>query len=83
VSRDIPLCPEALYGQHGEANTSGNCPYCGYHLGRSRSRVWLSRRAYQDSLSGGDRSVDAWGRVDVPWHQDPLEIDFNEDVYYL
>ena len=31
-----PPCPEALYGIHGEPNTSGNCPYCGLHLGRPR-----------------------------------------------
>lgn len=31
-----PPCPEALYGEHGAPNTSGNCPYCGLHLGRSR-----------------------------------------------
>jgi hypothetical protein len=31
-----PPCPEALYGIHGEPNTSGNCPYCGLYLGRPR-----------------------------------------------
>lgn len=33
-------CPEALYGHHGEANTSGRCPYCGDFLGRPGRARW-------------------------------------------
>jgi hypothetical protein len=32
-----PRCPEAVLGQHGEANTSGRCPYCGNRIGPRRN----------------------------------------------
>ncbi len=47
-------CPEALYGQHGEPNTTGNCPYCGVHLGRPWTGIPAKRQreilAAQDPL---------------------------------
>lgn len=30
-------CPEAVYGDHGAPNTSGNCPYCGLRIGARHS----------------------------------------------
>ncbi len=54
-----PPCPEAVYGEHGEPNTRGNCPYCGYHLGRPRlQQRWepdLDDWTHADTL---DRSPD-------------------------
>lgn len=70
-------CPEALYGEHGEPNTVGNCPYCGVHLGRPRRGGRTTRSLSDEELLEVDRRahVDVWGHVDVPEEQDPL-------VYY-
>lgn len=55
------FCPEALYGQHGVVNTSGNCPYCGHHLGVPRE--WTPGRAGRSgSLYDDELEQTSWGR---------------------
>lgn len=72
-----PPCPEALYGQHGEPNTSGNCPYCGLHLGRPRLGR-TSRSLTEEEIDGAT----SWStRIPIFGHedQDPLEFDTDPD----
>lgn len=66
-------CPEALYGQHGDPNTEGRCPYCGYRLSGRRAGTYtdgwyergLRRRQYR-----------------IAYEQDPLNIEPDEGSYY-
>jgi hypothetical protein len=82
-------CPDALYGQHGDPNTNGNCPYCGAKIaGRRRSQPGRGRRSItreqEDYLDSRTRERDAWGQLRVPLAQDPLQIDAweSDDQYY-
>lgn len=77
MGTEIPPCPEALHGLHGEPNTRGNCPYCGLHLGR-HSVGGRSRR----SLSDEELDRTSWASrepVSRFEEQDPLYIDPGAD----
>jgi hypothetical protein len=37
-------CPDAAYGQHGDPNWRGRCPYCDKNLGKKKSRLNTERR---------------------------------------
>jgi len=70
-------CPEALYGQHGEPNTVGKCPYCGAFLGRERTG--RSTR----SLTDAELDLTSWDSRAPKESQDPTAMDRSfEDNYY-
>lgn len=60
-------CPEAVYGEHGPANTSGRCPYCGASLG-TRSRLGMDARARRERARDQDPLT-----VDGPTEDDYYE----------
>jgi hypothetical protein len=78
-------CPEALYGQHGEANSRGKCPYCGDKITAARSYT-PSRgtrsitHEEEDFLDTRQRERDTWGGRIIPADQDP-EVDPDPDDY--
>lgn len=81
MTRDEP-CPEALYGQHGEANTVGKCPYCGAQLrapGRGVGRPYPAPPLDETHEHRHERLLDPWGHRDTP--ADPYDPDI-ESAYY-
>lgn len=59
-------CPEALYGQHGETDRFGRCPYCDQKVGPKAVRPGMDRAA----------------RLRLEQERDPLRLEPLEDDYY-
>lgn len=60
-------CPEALYGQHGEADRDGRCPYCRAKIGPKMMRP----------------GMDYATRQRLSLEQDPATIDGPTDDDYF
>lgn len=74
-----PRCPEALYGEHGVPNTSGNCPYCGLHLGKPRTGRGTSSMTEEELAR---TSWDTRSPVERYVEQDPLAGSDPDDDYW-
>lgn len=62
----MSVCPEAVYGVHGEVDRDGRCPYCRRKVGAKAMRPGPDWR----------------GRQRRAREQDPLSLEPVEDEYY-
>lgn len=75
-------CPEAIYGQHGEPNTAGNCPYCGAKIaparryGPSRGTGSISHKE-EDALDRLRYPRETLGSINFGDQDPELEPDFD------
>ena len=85
-------CPEALYGHHGEPNSSGKCPYCSTKIasthykypsrergGRGHSSLSQQQLEWIDAP---ERQRDHDGLRYIPVEQDPeIDPDRDDSIY--